>query len=363
MKRLLLVILSIILLSTAVIISCAKPEPSPTPTPSPSPAPAPASAEPMVLKWTSHEPDAPGSTQNALKEFAKRIDEGTQGRVKIEIFFGSVLGKPTDFVKMVGGSGVADGGYIITTYTQWETPLWSASQLPGMFTSYKTGPLALWDLYNEWPLMQEEWEKVNMKPLWCHSPHMHWIGYSKPLNSLADYKGKKFWATSLWPAMVESFGITNVMMTAPESYEAWQKSTIDGVWGMPKHTFRIFKYTELGKYMTPLGDFAGGCPINPHAINLDVWNKISPEDQQTILKISDEMVQWQIDALDAESIALDEYFKEQGINIVEFSDQDQKQILDACPLVVDDWLATAESKGIPGEEFIQRFKEKLKNYQ
>jgi len=84
------------------------------------------SAKPLVLKWTTFEPEVPGSTQLALKRMAKLTEEATEGRVKIKIYWGGVLGKAPDFLKMVGGAGVADGAFLVPTYNQWEVPLLAA---------------------------------------------------------------------------------------------------------------------------------------------------------------------------------------------------------------------------------------------
>jgi TRAP-type C4-dicarboxylate transport system substrate-binding protein len=324
--------------------------------------PASPKAEPIVLKWTSHEPDKPGSTQDALKEFASRIDKETQGRVKIKVYWGSVLGKVTDYIKMVGGKGVADGGFLVTTYYQWEIPLWSASQLPFLTRGYKVGPKALWELYHEWPAMQEEMKKVNIKPLWPLQPHPHEIGTTDQLTKLDDFKGKKLWCSSLWPKVVEQFGIINIMISAPESYEAWQRGTIDGVWGMPTHTFRIFRYYELGKNMISL-EFAGGNPICVHAINLDVWNKISPQDQKAIEEISAQMIDRQIQITDKEKAGLEKFLKEKGVKHIEFSPEDQARIKGTRQLVWDEWLKTAREKGIPGDEFLKRYQAKIKKFE
>lgn len=324
--------------------------------------PASSKAKPIVVKWTSHEPNKPGSTQLALKEFASLIEEKTQGRVKIKIYWGSVLGKMPDYLKMVGGKGVADGGFIITTYHQWEIPLWSGSQLPFLTSGYKTGPKALWELYHEWPAMQEEMKRVNVKPLWPMQPHPHQIGLKEKITKLDDFKGMKLWCTSLWPKLVEQFGIINIKMSAPESYEAWQKGTIDGVWGMPTHTFRIFKYFELGKIMIPL-DFAGGHPINPQAINLDVWNKISPQDQKAIEEISAKMIDRQIELTDKEKEGLDKFLSDKGVKSIEFSPKDKARLKEKRQVVWDEWLKTTRKKGIPGDEFLERFQSKIKNLQ
>ena len=116
----------VVLVSGLVLGGCAKQAPAP----SQAPAPAPAKTEPLVLKFYNHEPDVKSASTEMMRRFAAQTEERTEGRVKIEMFWGGVLGKATDALKIVGGSGVADGGLVIATYHQWSTPLFASSGLP-----------------------------------------------------------------------------------------------------------------------------------------------------------------------------------------------------------------------------------------
>lgn len=320
--------------------------------------PSQSSAKPMVLKWTTFEPNVPASSQLQLKRFAKLVEEKTEGRIKIKIYWGSVLGKAPDFLKMVGGRGIADGGFIVPTYHQWEIPLMAASGLPFLSKGYRTAPAATWQLYNEWPAMQEELKKVNVKPLWIFQPHDHWVSIDRPIKKFSDLKGKKVWAAGHWQELVKAYGIVNVPMIAPAAYDALQKGVIVGVVGMPYHTFRIFKYIETDKYLLkwPLG----GAPVNFMGINLDKWNEISSGDQKAIEDIAAGMNDWFVEAQDKEAVKLKEYFTSQGVTHISFSDDEYAEIERIGKDVVwNSWLKTAKKKGVPGEEWFRRYRAKI----
>jgi TRAP-type C4-dicarboxylate transport system substrate-binding protein len=321
----------------------------------------PSSAKPLVLKWTTFEPDVPGSTQLALKRMAKLVDEGTEGRVKIKIYWGSVLGKAPDFLKMTGGAGVADGAFLVTTYNQWEVPLLAASGLPFLSKGYRVGPLATWELYNEWPAMQAEMKKVNVKPLWVFQPHPHWAGVKQPITTFDDLKGKKLWVAGFWQELADAIGIVNVPMIAPQAYDALNKGVIVGVMGMPYHTWRIFKYTETLKYLVELP--YGGQPMCAQVVNLDKWNKISRKDQKTIEEIMAGMHDWFVVAVDEEAVKLGEFYKKQGVTEIRLSPEEYARVAEIGRDVVwNSWLKTANAKGVPGDEWFTRYRAMVQKY-
>ena len=316
-------------------------------------------AKPIVLKWTTFEPNVKAATQESLRRMSKLIEEGTDGRVKMKIYWGSVLGKAPDFLKMVGGSGVADGAFLVTTYNQWEVPLFAAGGLPFLTKGYRVGPLATWDLYNEWPAMQEEMKKVNVKPLWIFQPHTHWAGVKEPIKTIDDLKGKKLWVAGFWQELADEIGIVNVPMIAPQAYDALQKGVIIGVMGMPYHTWRIFKYTETIKYLFELP--YGGQPICAQVVNLDSWNKITPGDQKIIEGIMAGMHDWFVAEVDKEAVKLREFYKKQGVKEFSFTPEEYARIEKiGRDAVWGSWLKTAKGKGIPGEEWFSRYKAKVK---
>ena len=87
------------------------------------------------LKFSIH--DAAGSPEDRIwGAWATRVAEATNGRVKIDVYPGAILGKPTDGMNMVK-SGICD---IIWTYTGFfpgEFDCYDVMSLP--FMGWKTG--------------------------------------------------------------------------------------------------------------------------------------------------------------------------------------------------------------------------------
>lgn len=313
-----------------------------------------AQAKPITLKWVTHEPNIPGSSQDILRYFAEEIAKQTEGRVVLKIHWGGVLGKEGDHVRMVGGPGIADGGFIMTTYSQWEIPLVAAMGLPFFTDDYEAAMIAGTNLYNNWDAMQAELKKVNIKPLYFMKGLDHWVGFSKPVTKIEDFKGKQAWCGGYWQYLAKPLGIVNVVVDASQAYESLERGLLNGIIGMPYHTWKVFKYSEIAKNFVKWP--YGGQPLNFHGINLDVWNKIDSKDKAIIENIFAGLNDVYFPILEKEEADLRIYFKENGVTEYELTPEEYVQIETmGKELIWGEWVKTAESKGVPGQEFMERF--------
>jgi len=116
----------------------------------------------------------------------------------------------------------------------------------------------------------------------------YFIQSSKPLNSLADIKGLKLRDTGLWSGKVLSaLGASPVTIPLSDTPSALQRGTIDGAVWADTVVYSLKAY-EFAKYAI---NTHGNCLMSCYIINLDVWNKISPEDQKIITQVSKEVGQ------------------------------------------------------------------------
>ena len=138
-----------------------------------------------------------------------------------------------------------------------------------------------------------------------------------------------------------------------------QKGTIDGLF-FPYGPINLFKFHEIGKVFVDV-TFAGCQTACAQAINLDVWNKISPADQKTIEKIGAGMHDFFLDYTKKDQKRLDDLFNKEGVKVITFSPEEQARIRDRCAEeVLADWVSKAEGKGVPAKEFLKRYKAVVK---
>jgi len=318
----------------------------------------------IVLRYTYHEPPPPpppakpSSTVGMHYWLGEQLEKRTEGRVKLKYFPGSVLGKPFDFATMIGGKGVADIGMIPAGFFVNTIPLWAGGSMLFLMDDAEIGPRAMWELYQEWPAMQNEWEKLNIKPLIYFTTIPDALAIKTPVTSFDDLKGKKIGGGGRIAFLAKQADFLHVGLPIGEIYDALNKGVIDGVIA-PYHTVKAFKWYESAKYLVSMEVLGRGgfCTI---AINKDIWNKISPGDQKVIEEISAE---WQV--VYKQSMAegfsgLNNYYEKQGMTITTFSPEEIAKVKkEYADKIWANWVQGLKKKGLPGDEFLQRYEAKI----
>ena len=317
-------------------------------------------AKPVTLVCTVHYPPPPPAPAKVfaehlvLQQWANEVEGKTEGRVKVKYQYSSVLGKPTDFVRMVGGVGVADMGLIVSVFHQWELPLFAGIHLPFLTTGVETPVKAYAKLFKEWAPAKAEWTKHNVKPLWFYVTDPYYLLLSKPISTLDDIKGQKIYGPGSYAGIIKRFGAVPTFIPGPEAYEALQRRTLDGL-VFPFSPIYSFRFYELRKTFVDM-TFAGaqaGCAM---AINQDVWNKISPKDQGAMEQISAQMSDYYIKAYNETVAYVTDFFKSKGVTFITLSPEEQAKTRDRCAQEMwGEWTTLAEQKSVPAKEFLSRY--------
>jgi TRAP-type C4-dicarboxylate transport system substrate-binding protein len=315
---------------------------------------------PIELAYTLHQPAPPppparGTADVAATEWwAKEVEAKTAGRVKVKFYWGGVLGKPSDFLRMVEGGGVANMGNIVGTYNQWELPLFAGSMLAFLTKDLDVQMRAITKLYDEWGPMREEWSKHNIKPLWWYVIDPYWLVCKKPTTKFDDMHGQKIAGYGGFGEIIRKFGITQVSLPSPDAYEALQKQVLDAII-FPYGPIKTFKFYETCKVFVDLS-FCGGQTAAAQAINLNVWNKISPADQKAIEEISAKMHNWFLKYYEEDRKLLTDFYKKEGITFIAFSPGEEVRVKNICAEEIwNGWVTKCKEKSVLGEEFLKRY--------
>ena len=218
--------------------------------------------------------------------FAKRVDEITKGRVKIEVYPAGQLFTAKDYMKAIP-SGAVDMAQC------------AVSQWSGLVPSITILDLPFF--YDGWPHMWrfldsqggetlfKELEKVGVKPLFWMQDGSIGFATKTPLKKLDDFKGKRIRVFSeLGAYTVKALGGGPTFMGGGEVYMALQRGTVDG--GISSITsFVDRKYYEVTKYVTePRFMFA----VYTCLINLKKWDQLPADVQKMLLSAAKETEEW-----------------------------------------------------------------------
>jgi len=144
-----------------------------------------------------------------------------------------------------------------------------------------------------------------------------------PVNKMEDYKGKKIWSWGLMSAVIESFGAKPVMFDPGDVYMALKLGTIDGVLFGPAEleTMKlkeVIKYISLPALIDPL--------VMDWSMNMNSWKKLSPDTQETYIKVMKENIRPMYDRIAIENNIGFKKAEEYGVKTIHLSPEEAKRL-------------------------------------
>ena len=153
--------------------------------------------------------------------------------------------------------------------------------------------------------------------LFCHS--------NKKLETAADFKGLKFRTLGLWAEILETYGVSVVMIPGGELYQAVERGVLDAFeLGPPSYNWP-HGFQEILKYVGVPGIQSPGFANNV-LINKEAYDGL-PSDLQDLLKdeILGMALYGQLYLAEADAAAMENY-RDYGTQIVTVSDELQQDI-------------------------------------
>ena len=292
-----------------------------------------ASAEPIKLRFAdSTTADAPRS--KALVEiFAREIGDG----FVFEPYFGSTLYKqgteivavqrgnlemalmpPSDFAKQVPAFSILTAAYLVR----------DAAHLKAIFDS---------EIGDEFRKMaREQMGVVVLAPAYYGTRHVNLKGDRKVMKP-EDLAGVKLRMPGgeAWQFLGESIGANPVAMDYAETYTGLQTGAIDAQ-DNPLPNNRLMKFHEVTNQIVLTGHNVG---FGLLLINADLFDKLSPEQQQVMQAAADKAFAWSDAEYLKQEAELIAFFKEAGLDVYEpdvaaFRDYSNRKYLES-PLSKD----------------------------
>lgn len=211
------------------------------------------------------------------------------------------------------------------------------------------------ELWKKYPKMREEIEKNNLKVLRTYVAAPYNLISHKPVVKVEDLKGMKIGAGGIYlPKWLQAVGVASVAVPIAERYNGMQTKVVDGSL-LPIDNHDSIKLIEVAKFVT--NNFSlGSCFIGFWAMNKDSFNKLSPEDQQLLVRLAEEQSVEEAEFLFKEAPKMMDQWKTAGATIQEFTKDEMKKWMAALPEDPWDVLAkTMDASGLPGKEFVRAF--------
>ena len=236
----------------------------------------PAAAQ-TVLKF-NHTDQQAGARQAAAQVFAKKVEELTQGRYKVQVFCCSQLGNDPKNIEQLALGGIDFTVSGTGSYAP-HVPTLNLTALPYLVESYQQG----WKLYDESKWLKDQFAKAPEKGfrfLATWEAGFRSMTTKEPLNTPDDAKGRKLrtFPNEMMRWTLEAMGFNIQIMPLPEVYLAIQQGAVSGQEN-PIDTIYSNKFYEVAPNVTLTNHVYSPIPLT---ISEKTWQKLSPADQKAV---------------------------------------------------------------------------------
>lgn len=316
-----------------------------------------AAAEEITLRYADQFPLTHVGSTMISAAFIEKIEERSEGRIKIQHFPAQQLAKAAGLMD-AAKNRISDVSFIINTYTADRLPLLTVTDLPGLFTDAGAGGVAVNALLQDESVLNS-YLAEGVRPLFAMAipPSQLLLANSIEVNSLEDIKGLKIRASgSTTELTVKSLGMIPVRMPPSDMYLALERGTIDGaVFNVPNmFSYKIDEVLEATTVNAGLGQTSMTMVINE-----SVWQSLSDENRAALSEVAAEMGASVSDEFQSLTNASYERLPGANIDAITLSDETVSLMNVAMEEVRQDWVRQMESRGLPGAEILETFKASL----
>lgn len=232
-----------------------------------------------TLKF-SHTDQQQGARHAAALEFAKKVEELTQGRYKVQVFCCSQLGNDPKNIEQLG-LGAIDFTVSSTGSYAPHVPTLNLTMLPYLVDTYEQG----WAFYDQSDWLKAQFDKAPAKGfrfLTTWEAGFRSMTTKDALNSPADAKSKKLrtFPNEMMRWTLESMGFNIQIMPLPEVYLAIQQGAVAGQEN-PIDTIYSNKFYEVAPNVTLTQHVYSPIPLT---ISEKTWQKLVLADQKAVMQ-------------------------------------------------------------------------------
>jgi TRAP-type mannitol/chloroaromatic compound transport system substrate-binding protein len=301
----------------------------------------------MVTTW----PPGLPVLQTGAERFAKRVEEVTEGRIKIQVFAGGEL-VPALGVFDAVSAGTVQVGSGAAYYWAGKVPAaqWFAAVPFGLNPQginawfYSGGGLKLWE---------EVYAPFNLVPRPQGNTGVQMGGwFRKKMETIDDYKGLKMRIPGLGGKVIAKAGGTVVLLPGGEIFTSLERGVIDATeWVGPMHDLRMGFYKAAPYYYYPGWHEPGTCL--EVMFNKKEYDSL-PKDLQAILDaVAMETNLWSLSEFEAgNGAALQELITKHKVELVKFPDE----LLDGLRKLAKETMEEEAAKDAMSKKVHEAFK-------
>ncbi len=267
------------------------------------------------------------ATIDAAKYFKMRVEQESKGAMTVDIYTDNVLGSERELLE-----SCQFGDYDIVLATNATVAAFCHDiyclDIPWLFENKQQVYEVLDGKLGDY--LGQELNKVGFQLLqWQENSFRTLSTTNRPVESMKDLKGMKIriMENELQLAQWKAYGANPTPMAFTELFTALQQGTVDGQDNGAELTWQS-KFCEVQKYYVYTKHI-----YSPYVILMsgERFNEFSPEDQEMILRVSDEAVAYERQRCsEYEAVALENIKNYPGMNYAELSPEAVEEMKAAC---------------------------------
>ena len=213
-----------------------------------------------------------------LQLFKKMVEEGSNGELKVRLYYNSQLGGEREFVGQVRSGSLematASAGPMTTFNNRF-----MVLDIPFAFNDYNEAWLVMDGAAGQ--ALFKSCEAVGLKGLaWMENGFRHTTSSARPIETIEDFKGLKI-RTMEAPMHMEAFKLLGANPTPvpwTELYLVMQQKIVDGQENPLANIWEVSMY-EVQKFASLDGHIYDPMPL---VVNLEWFKELSPEQQKLV---------------------------------------------------------------------------------
>jgi TRAP-type C4-dicarboxylate transport system substrate-binding protein len=315
----------------------------------------------VTLKLHHFLPPVSNGHARMLAPWAKKVEEASAGKIKIEIFPAMQLGGTPPQLYDQARDGVADIVWTLPGSTPGRFPTTEVFELP--FICARRGIVnaqAAQDFADA--NIKDEVKDVKLLSYWAHDHGV--IHTNKAITSMDDLKGLKLRnPTRLAGEALKALGATSVGMPVPQVPEALAQKVIDGA-VVPWEVVPAIKVQELCKFHTEIP----GSPTLYTASFFLAMNKARYEGMPAELRAIMDKESGQAFARlagamwDERATVVMDDVRKRGNTIAAISEAEKAKWIAACQPVTAKWIDDMKARNLDGAKLVAQAKELVGKY-
>jgi len=305
-------------------------------------------------------PSVSKSASGIYIPYVRQIEDATNGRIEFEMYHGTAIGTAKEAWEAVS-TGLADVTYVPgPALYSGRIPLSNLSGFP-MATPLHLISVgkALWDVYNEFPEVREEFKDVELMSFFSVTPYVINTA-EKPVRKLEDMEGLKLRATGLGATFIKATGAVPVSMLASDITLAIERGILDGclfnLLGLQSNS--VYPYID---YITRVNVAEQYFAV---FFNKHTWDSFPPDIQDVIWDtLSGHKGTEYIGRLMEEKLEDNiKLYKSEAIEIIYLSEEEAARWRELAKPMWEEKIAKLEAKGLPAQAVFDRYMELLEKY-